>query len=511
MRILSSREARLVDGHTMISLGITGESLMGRAGFAVGEKAKEMLVMHGGKRVVIVCGKGNNGGDGYAAAAGLQQFDTEISLLSTAARKEIAGDARIFHDRCVELGISIEYDVKAEEADLAYYDLIIDGLLGTGTKGSVRPAAAAWIDKINMAKGPVLAVDIPSGVCSDSGQVLGKAVRADATVTMGFLKQGLVMNPGADLAGEITLADIGYPAEAFGVLDYEKKQIPESLAQEYLSRPPSDTYKHRQGKVLVLAGSRGFTGAGCLASEAALRGGAGLVIAGVPESLNAIFETKLTEVITAVVPDNGTGRFNPDSIKYLESYFEWCHAIAIGPGVGTEPDVQQFMKTVFKEISRPFVIDADALRVFQGSLNLFKEIKEEFIVTPHYGEAASLFGVEKQTILDDPFEFAHQAARKTSGVVVLKGAPTLVADSKTVTANSTGHQGLATGGSGDVLTGLIAGFLAQGMSASVAAQLGVFVHGKAADFLLESHGFRGMIAGDLLKTLPRVISSYELG
>lgn len=493
----------------MIDLGVPGEALMGRAGVAVAEKAKNLLVEKGGKSVAIICGKGNNGGDGYAAAARLRNLDVDITILSTLSKDGISGDARIYHDHCEGHGLLVQYEVTTDDVDLSNYDLVIDALLGTGVKGQVRPDAAKWIDSINMSGSTVLAVDIPSGISSDSGQILGKTVRADATVTMGFLKQGLIMNPGAGMVGDLVVAEIGYPEQAFDLLQLKKELIEESLAEKYLIKPPAHTYKHRQGKVLILAGSRGYTGAGCLACEGAFRAGAGLVIAGVPESINAVYETKLTEVITAPVPDGGTGRYPSDALDYFEPQLDWCHVVAVGPGIGREPDVQQFARTLFETVSRPFVIDADALRVFHDNLDLFKSMKSEFIITPHYGEASALFGVNRQDIVDNPFDFAHESARKIGGVVVLKGAPTLVADGETVMANTTGHQGLATGGSGDVLTGVIAAFLAQGLSATVAAQLAVFVHGKAADSLLESHGYRGMISGDLPGALPGVISAYE--
>ena len=509
MRILSSTEARLVDENAMTHLGISGESLMGRAGLAVAEKAKKMLSDRSGKAFAILCGKGNNGGDGYAAAVGLNEMGAAISLFSMGGEDGITGDARIFHDRCVDLGLRIQHDVDIQKLDLSGYDLVIDGLLGTGVKGKIKSEVARWIQEINKSESRILAIDIPSGISSDSGQILGTAVKADATVTMGFLKQGLIMNPGADYAGDLVLAEIGYPDRAFDILDLEKDQIEESAAEENLKKPLSDTYKHRQGKVLVLAGSKGYTGAACLAAESALRAGAGLVIAGVPESLNSIFESKLTEVITAPLPDDGTGRFIPQSMETLQPHFEWCDVIAIGPGLGRTAEVRQFTRMLFETVSRPLIIDADGLLAFQDDLSLFKHIKNTFIITPHYGEAAALFNVEKQEIVEDPFLFAHEHAKKIGGVLVLKGAPTLVADGETVAANTTGHQGLATGGSGDVLTGIIAGLRAQGLPPSSAAQVGVFIHGKAADLLLESHGYRGMIAGDLMNVLPKVISNYE--
>ncbi|MFQ6616948.1 MAG: NAD(P)H-hydrate dehydratase [Fidelibacterota bacterium] len=511
MKILSSDEARRVDGHTIKILGIPGETLMGRAGMAVAGKARKILGEIGGNHVAVVCGKGNNGGDGFSAAVRLHQFGTNLGLFSTVSADRIQGDADLFHRRCKDLALKVEYEADPEKVDLSAFDLLIDGLLGTGIQGEVKGKAVPWIEKINGAGLPVLSVDIPSGVSADTGQVLGTAVRARSTVTMGYLKQGLVMQPGADLAGDLEVADIGYPDRAFDVLDLGKETIDESLALANLTKPRADTYKHRQGKVLVVAGSKGYTGALCMVAEGALRSGAGLVIAAVPESLNHIVEAKLTEVITAPLPDRGEGRVLPECLKTLESYLDWCHVVAIGPGLGTGPEQLEFVTELFRTCPKPLVIDADALRVFHDNFELFKAIENTFVLTPHQGEAAALFGVEKGQIQQDPFQFVHESARTTGSVFVLKGAPTLVGDGEKVVANTTGHQGLATGGSGDVLTGIIAGFLAQGMDAFTAAQVGVFIHGKTGDTLLESHGYRGLVAGDLLTVLPSVLSVYERG
>ncbi|MBC8175116.1 MAG: NAD(P)H-hydrate dehydratase [Candidatus Marinimicrobia bacterium] len=510
MRIFSSREARSIDRHAIDDLGISGEYLMGNAGLSVAEKAMKMLLESGGSKALIIAGKGNNGGDGYVAALKLVEFVKDVCLISTSPKDEIKGDAKIFHDRCVEQEIEIQYEVEPESFDTYGFNLIIDGLLGTGIKGKVKGVARKWIDWINQTRLSVLAIDIPSGISADNGQVLGSAIRADATVTMGFLKQGLVINPGAEYAGEVDLVDIGFPESAFEVISSNKVVFDESIAVEYLKKPPSNTYKHRQGKVFILSGSRGFTGAGCLTAEAALRTGAGLVIAGVPESLNPIFEEKLTEVITAPLPDKGMGRFLNESCTKLENHLDWCDVVAIGPGIGTDHTTMEFVEKVFEMCSKPMVIDADALIPFHDKPDLLKKVKKECILTPHHGEAAAFMGVDKQTIIDDPFRFMKEMVQATGGVVVLKGAPTIVGFNDTIVINSSGHQGLATAGSGDVLTGMIAGFVGQKLPLEIAAQLGVFIHGKAADTLLKTRGYRGLLAGDLLQTIPSIIMSYEL-
>lgn len=509
MRILSTEEARSVDRYTSKELGVPSETLMQNAGKAVAEKAKEMFAASGSKSIIVLCGKGNNGGDGYAAAELLVSEGFDCCFVSTVAQDKISGDAKIFHDHCTKAGLEITYETTPDDINISDYDLILDGLLGTGIKGQVRPDTAQWIEEINSANIPVLAIDIPSGINGDSGEVMGIAVQADATVTMGFLKHGLVMEPGASLSGEITVADIGYPYRAFDILEAEKELIDRTIAQHLLSPPQPETYKYRQGKVLVIAGSIGFTGAGCLTAIGALRTGAGLVIAAVPASLNIIYETKLTEVITAPLSDGGSGHFRSDDFAIVEKKLEWCDALIIGPGLGTDNESLNFAKTVMESCSKPMVIDADALRVFHGNLDFFGKLTSDFVITPHHGEAVQLLNVDKERVSSDPFGFALDMVEITGGTVVLKGAPTLVASGGSVTANVTGHQGLATGGSGDVLSGMIASLLAQGLAPADAARTGVFLHGEAADNLLETHGYRGLIAGDLLDAIPSILAAYE--
>lgn len=509
MKIFSSEEARKIDGYAISDLGIPGENLMGAAGLAVAHRAKKMLLASGGENVIIICGKGNNGGDGYAAAINLNKFGVKVSLLSIVSAEDITGDAKIFHDRCINASLSCHYNVTPKNIDFQEYDLLIDGLLGTGIHGDVRANVAEWIKSVNESKKPVLSIDIPSGINSDNGQVLGVGIKADTTVTMGFLKLGLVINPGVEYAGTIEVADIGYPEKAFEIVESNKRLTDESIVKAYLQKPPSDTYKHRQGKVYFLGGSRGFTGAACLSCEAALRTGAGLVIAGIPETLNPIYETKLTEVITDPLPDTGSGRFSRKAAEYAQTKLDWCDVLAIGPGLGTDEESLQFTREIIKRFTKTMIIDADALRVFHGNLDLFQELKGRFIITPHYGEAAMLTDIKKQKIVEDPFEFIKDLSRRIGGVVVLKGAPTLIGFEDQIVVSTTGHQGLATGGSGDVLTGILAGITAQGVPLEAAAEVAVYIHGKAADILLEKRGYRGLIASDLLDALPNLIYQYE--
>lgn len=507
MRIFSTAEAQAVDRATMDEYGIAGVTLMERAGRAVAEKA---ISRAEGGTVGIVCGKGNNGGDGFACASQLHEKEISSQLISTVSNDTITGDAEHFLNVCIEKGIEVTVIDDAGEVNLGQFDLIVDALLGTGITGQVRPNAAHWIDAMNSAEAPVLSIDIPSGVNGTSGAICGTAVRASSTVTMGFLKQGIVMEPGRLLAGEITVADLGYPSKAFDKLGSSKELFDEARASDFLTPPPPETYKHRQGKLLIIAGSRGFTGAACLAANAAMRSGAGLVVAAVPGSLNSIFESKLTEPMTLAIPDEERGFLDSTALEILESWFDWSDAVLIGPGLGTDEAVGELVKGVIKNCNRPFVIDADALGPVSRDLSLLSKLDSSFILTPHIGEASRLFDIPREEISADPFQFVSESASRIGGVFVLKGAPTLIAYGDRVTANTTGHQGLASGGTGDVLAGIMSSFLCQGMAAEMAAQLSVFVHGRTADVLLEPRGYRGLIASDIIDKVPSVLAGLEL-
>ncbi len=508
MRILSAQEAREVDRVAMQEQGVPGVTLMENAGRAVAEKVDSMA--DGGK-VGILCGKGNNGGDGYACASFLNEMEIECELISIIPEGEITGDAKHFYDECKGKDIRFCHAQHVKEVDLGHFNLIVDGLLGTGISGDVKPDSAEWIEAMNSASSAILSIDIPSGINGTNGFVCGTAVQATATVTMEFLKQGIVVQPGKSLAGEITVADLGYPATAFENLDVKKKAFDEDFARKYLSPPPAETYKHRQGKLLVIAGSKGFTGAACLAAESAVRSGAGLVVAAVPESLNSIFEKKLTETMTLPIPDDGNGFLNINALDSLHKWFGWSDALLMGPGVGTDPQVGELVKGIVHKYKKPLVLDADGLGHIKDDLDILSQLEDAFILTPHHGEASRLFGVEQKEISDDPFKFATEAVGRSGGVLVLKGAPTLTAFGNEVIANTSGHQGLATGGTGDVLAGIISSFLCQGMPIEIAAQLAVFVHGRAADLLLEERGYRGLAASDLIEKIPSIIADYETG
>jgi NAD(P)H-hydrate epimerase len=354
-----------------------------------------------------------------------------------------------------------------------------------------------------------LSIDIPSGVNANSGNIADNAIMADATVTMGMIKVGMTLEPGKSHCGEIIPADIGFPDIYTELPGMKYKMVDEDLAYKYLKAPDLNTYKHRQGKVLVIAGSRGMTGAAILASLGSIRSGAGLVTTCAPKSLNNIYEINIIEGLTVCCEDDGKGYFTENNYDEIEKYFDWSDTILIGPGLGQNELTKELVKKIVTNYDKSLVIDADGLNCFTGNLDLFNKIKSDYIITPHYGELARLINTNISQVIDNITDYLQKFMKEFNGTLVAKNAPTLIAHGNEIVVNSTGNQGLATGGTGDVLSGVIASFSAQGIPTRIAAELGVLIHGKAADHVAERNGFRGLIASDLLDTLPQALIIYE--
>jgi NAD(P)H-hydrate epimerase len=506
IKLLTKEQARELDRIAIKQIGISGIDLMGKAGSAVAEYAQNMLAGIHNPKIAIVCGKGNNAGDGYKAALELLKVGLKSKIFIIPNKKDIKGDSLFYYQNCVKENITLKHSIEPPKQK---YDLIIDALLGTGFKGKLRAPILDFTKWINNQKSLVLSIDIPSGVNSNNGNIADNAIIADATVTMGMIKVGMMLEPGKSHCGEIIPVGIGFPDIYDELPGMKYRMADEDLAYKYLKAPDINTYKHNQGKVLVLAGSRGMTGAAILASLGTIRSGAGLVTTFAPKSLNNIYETNIVEGLTVTCEDAGQGIFTKNNFEQMEKYFEWSDALLIGPGLGQDESTKELVKKIVTNYTKPIVIDADGLNCFAGNLELFNSIKSAYIITPHYGELGRLANTNILEISDNLIEYLPTFMDEYKGILVAKNAPTLVAYENTVVVNSTGNQGLATGGTGDVLSGVIASFLAQGIPASIAAELGVFIHGKAADNVAELKGYRGMIASDLLDMLPQTIMTYE--
>ncbi|MDD5229842.1 MAG: NAD(P)H-hydrate dehydratase [Candidatus Marinimicrobia bacterium] len=511
--ILTNAEAATVDRYAIDELKIAGTQLMFRAGSFVAQRAKKMVQDVPNSRIDIFCGTGNNGGDGFVAAAQLTEWGANCVIWLIGEPEKIKGDALHFYQKCEENKPTIRLiktlsDLESYH-DLQESDLIIDAMLGTGFRGEVRGVLADAIRLINKTNLPVIAVDIPSGVNGDTGEVNGEAVKATCTVTMGFLKRGLLFFPGKRYAGEIAVVDLGFPRKAFNVLGENTYLISKQDVKKVIPPIAEDTYKHRQGKVLIIAGSPGMTGAATLCALGAMRSGAGLVVSAIPQSLNPIMEVKLTEALTAPVPESPQQTLCLESLPALGTRLEWSDVVVFGPGVSDNSAVQEFGRKLIKECHKPLIIDADGLRIFHNNLELIRTI-DDLIITPHHGEFAMMTGVAIETVNRNVIDVARDFVRNYPCTLVLKGAPSVVVSSSGVVAvNSTGNPALATGGTGDVLTGIIAAFRAQGLDSYNAALAGTSIHGLAGDWARKKLGVRALIASDLLDYLPMILRRLD--
>ncbi|MFQ5585145.1 MAG: NAD(P)H-hydrate dehydratase, partial [Calditrichia bacterium] len=427
---------------------------------------------------------------------------------------QFKGDALINYEIIKNMDIPIEFLLDA--TDLNIYleyeipDLIVDALLGTGMKGAVKGFVKEVIDLINDMEVPVVAVDIPSGLSADTGSVEGAAVIADATVTMALPKRCHFFYPAKSYVGDLYIADISIPLEV--LFDEEVKTEIIEIGDIRLPFRPPDAHKYQFGKVAVLAGSPGYTGAASLTAEAALRMGAGLVIAGVPGSLNPIFEEKLTEVITRPLADTPQQTIGKVSLKDIHELLDWCDVLAVGPGLGRSDEVQQTVIDILKDFKKPAVIDADALFALANHPDILKNRDHlQWVLTPHAGEFLRFIPqVSKAELAAHPIETARDFSIQFQLTLLLKGAPSLVATpSGEVIVNDSGNPGLASGGSGDVLTGFIAGLLAQKFNTGEAAYTANFIHGFTADLIAYKENEYTLIAGDLIKGLNKTIKVLQ--
>jgi hydroxyethylthiazole kinase-like uncharacterized protein yjeF len=507
--LVRAAQMRALDTHTIDTLGIPGEVLMESAGRAVAEEVLSRLGRDDG--VVVVCGGGNNGGDGLVAARHLHQLGVPVRAALIGDASKLRGDAATNLARARSVGVRLEGARWRAPAR----GVIVDSIFGTGLARAVAGPAAAAIRRINAARSghpgalQVVAVDLPSGLCADTGQELGVAVQADATLTMALPKLGLALEPGRSLAGRITVARIGIADEAPETPIDAALWTPRGAAGQLPARPAAG-HKGTFGHALLVVGSEGKTGAAALAAEGAGRIGAGLVTVACPAGLNDILEAKLTEAMTAPLPDTAGRALAASAEDAVVALAASRDAVGLGSGVGRDAETLDLVRALVKRIEGPLALDADALFALAEDPALLRARPGATVLTPHPGEAAGLAGTTAAEINRDRPGAARAIAERTGSVVLLKGAATITAapDGR-ILVNPTGGPALATGGTGDVLLGLVAGLLAQGMPAFEAAALAAFVHGAAADRLAAVTGPSGLLAGDLAGEIPATVAALR--
>jgi ADP-dependent NAD(P)H-hydrate dehydratase / NAD(P)H-hydrate epimerase len=517
-RVVSAEEMKWCDETTINGIGIPGLLLMENAGGAVARSIHNLLGQLNDKHVVIFCGKGNNGGDGFVVARHLANEGASVSILLTSPPLELKGDALAQFKILKKISgnanppITIQrYSVSALNK-LQHIDVIVDAIFGTGFSGKIKQPLFGLVEWMNNQRVPVLSVDIPSGLNASTGVVENIAVRAQHTVTFGLRKSGLLLNRGKELSGNVVVADVGIPKSVT-----ESKTLSKSFlvcaADVRIGLPsrPLTAHKYSVGKVFVIAGSKGLTGAAALSATAALRAGAGAVLLGTPESVYPTMMRKLTEVMVMPLPSTDEGTLSEKSFEILQPKLAWADVVVVGPGLSRNPQTQHLVLKILKEYSGRILLDADGLfAVASAGLDILKRSKAEIILTPHSGEFGNLVNMNSESVDRDRINLPRQLAKKIQKIIILKGAPTVVASPDgTAYLNPTGNPGMATIGSGDVLSGIVAGLWAQGCPIEVAAYCGVYLHGLSGDFAKKKLGERSLLAGDLIEFLPEAFSFVE--
>ena len=511
MKIVTAAQMQALDRRTIAEAHIPGLTLMERAGTAVVAVMERAYGPLADKRVTILCGKGNNGGDGFVVARLLRRKRARPSVLLLAPAKDVHGDARRMYRRFVDAAgpasVRVKPNADRVRSQLQCTDLDVDALFGTGLSSPVSGAYKTSIDVLNEVsaekKCPVVAVDLPSGIHADTGDLLGSAVRASLTVTFGLPKRGLYLGPGIDHAGQVSICDIGIPRAYTDSIESRIVLISSEDIRRLIPRRLPSAHKGTYGHAGIIAGSVGKTGAAAMAASAALRIGTGLVTVATPASVNSILEAKLLEAMTVPMPETDAKTFASSGLEQLVSFANARSATAIGPGLTTHPDTSILVHALLGRMEKPFVLDADGLNAISEKTTVLDTCKTCPILTPHPGEMARLDKTSVQSVNADRIAAATRFAENHGVILVLKGARTIVAKPDGhVAICPTGNPGMATAGTGDALTGIIVGLLAQQLKPWDAACAGTYLHGLAGDLAAAEFGEAGMLASDLIAQLP---------
>ena len=511
MYLVTAKEMQQMDKETIRRVGIPGRILMENAGAGAFRFMGRVFPDLAGQSVGVVAGRGNNGGDGFVMARYLSEQCVSVKVYLLCEKDRLQGDAKANFDLLTPLGIPVVElpDVqvfKKHKAAMRRHDTWVDSIFGTGLNSDVKGHYKAVITFLNALKKPVFSVDIPSGLNADNGQVCGVCIKAHATATFAFPKIGHVIYPGATYAGKLDIIDIGIPGLVADKICPRQFILDESMLKDVLQERDPNTHKGKTGHLLTIAGSPGKSGAAVMTATSAMRAGAGLVTLGVPKSLNLVLESQVTEVMTYALPETTDHMLDTVGVDALQELLMGKSCLAVGPGIGTREETRQLLLQLLDEIAIPVVIDADGLNMLSETPEILRSFNIPVILTPHPGEMGRLCGVSAAVVQEDRMGLARHLATSYDVHVVLKGARTVMAhpDGR-VYVNLTGNSGMASGGMGDVLTGIIAGFVTQGYAPEDAIHLGVFLHGAAADHLSVHKGAFGYLATEVMDQLPHEI------
>ncbi|MCE5194266.1 MAG: NAD(P)H-hydrate dehydratase [Nitrospiraceae bacterium] len=519
MKVATALEMREIDSRTIKHCKVPAKTLMERAGFSVALRIKQLFAP---QKVVVLAGAGNNGGDGVAAARILHESGWDVNILLFEEQKKLSPECLLQCKLAKKKGVSIEHISKLKEKHIAD-SLVVDSFFGTGLQREITGSIADAIALLNSKNIPVIAVDIPSGISADTGQIMGEAVKADYTVTFGLPKRGHFLYPGAKYSGKLFVQEIGFPAELLKSENISTELLEKREMSLLLPERPEYSHKGYYGHVLIVAGSREKTGAAFMCAKSCLMTGAGIVTIGIPETLVSAFQPRVTEEMILALPDRGDGTLSADaSEKILNFLSEKADVLAIGPGLTVTNDTTALIFKIAGAATVPMVMDADAINALgkhPDIVSLLCNAKSPIIFTPHTGEMARLLKASRNTrneietrreIEKDRVNSAINFSKLSSAYVVLKGAPTIVAAPEgNAFINTTGNPGMAKAGSGDVLTGMISAFLSQNLSPVDASSLGVFMHGLSGDIVLRKKGAYSILASDIIDSIPGAFLSLR--
>lgn len=515
MKVATAHQIAALDRTTIEDYGLPSLVLMENAGRLCADRILRILQDKVGvpeeASVAIVCGKGNNGGDGMVIGRHLHNRGVYVEVFLLAEADELSADARKQYDvlRRMDIECRTIRDQEGVEDLKSYLEevhLCVDAILGTGLAAPLEGIVRDVVETINLSMATVFAVDIPTGIDATSGRILGEAIRADYTGTFGLLKLGQVLLPGSIHCGETDIYDIGIPSKAVFDANIKTEALEERVVKSMLSIRPPDFHKGDAGRVYVVGGSPGLTGAPCLAGLAALRMGAGLITLVVPRSVRPVVEAKSMEVMSAEVEDEGSGHFTAGSIPALLETISRADVVVVGPGMGLYRGAAEFIAKLVPRIRVPFLIDADGLNALAGQVEVLRSATAPCIITPHPGEMSRLTGESIEAIEASRIGSAQHFGEEQNVTVILKGARTIIATAKNdIFINTTGNPYMASGGMGDALSGIVAALASQGLSPIDAACAGVFLHGMSADILVRRHPMSPVSATDVIENIREAI------
>jgi len=513
LKLVNADTMRQIDREAIEGRGIPSEQLMENAGQGIARRIlANLLPSSGSGSAAVFCGKGNNGGDGYVVARHLYKAGVTVSVYFLGPIDKLSTDAKLNFDRAAGMGLDLHEITSMEDLpEVIESDVLVDAVFGTGFSGAPRGLAGEVIDYIAEQECLIASVDLPSGINADNGQFEGAVVPADYTYTLALPKFGLYLSPGRELAGDVEIVPIGIPEDVVPAFDLTIDLITEEYVSDTLPVRKPDGHKGDFGRVLLVAGSTGLTGAAAMAAESALRAGCGLAKLACPRTVQPILAQMVAEATSHPLPDVAKkGALALRSLGEIRSLLKEHDALVLGPGIGRHHETVELVRRLVEKLEKPAIIDADGLNALAGHTEILRNCPAPLVLTPHPGEFRRLAGVEVPEDIHERTQMARKFAAEHEVVLVLKGSPTLVAGPDgDCWLNPTGNDGMATGGSGDVLSGVIGAFLAQEMRPIDAAVCGAYVHGLAGDLAAEMLTPRAMIAGDLIEYLPQVFEVLD--